>query len=83
VSKFFLDLGIELDAELRSQLAQPMMERAIGVVYRPESELTAHYFEAEPAQQFDAWVWFDETHAVSASGAAGTLREPETFPFGV
>ena len=60
-----------------------MLERAIGVIYRPESELASHYFEAGPAQQFDSWIWFDETHAVSASTAPGDAHEPEMFPLGL
>jgi len=83
VPAFFLDLGVQQDNALRTELARPLLERAIGVIYRPESELASHYFEAEPAQQFDAWVWFDETHAVAASAAPGEAREAETFPFGL
>jgi protein-L-isoaspartate(D-aspartate) O-methyltransferase len=80
--RFFLDMGIGQE-NLRSELMRPFLERAIGVIYRPESELASHYFEAEPARQFDAWVWFDETHAVSASRAPGVAIKEETFPFGL
>ena len=83
VPAFFLDLGVQQDNALRTELARPLLERAIGVIYRPESELASHYFEAEPAQQFDAWVWFGETHAVAASAAPGEACEAETFPFGL
>ena len=41
--------------DLRDELAQPRLERAIGVVYRPETELYSHYFEAVLSDQFDAW----------------------------
>jgi erythromycin esterase-like protein len=37
------------------------VERAIGVAHRPESKLTGHYFRAVLAEQFDAYVWFEET----------------------
>jgi protein-L-isoaspartate(D-aspartate) O-methyltransferase len=82
VPAFWLDLGVQQEASLRAQLARPMLTRAIGVIYRPESELASHYFEAEPAHQFDAWIWLDETHAVSASAAPGDAHEADTFPFG-
>jgi erythromycin esterase-like protein len=49
-------------------LAGPMLERAIGVVYLPHSERTAHYFEARLAEQFDAAVYFDRTAAVTPLG---------------
>ena len=40
---------------------EPRLERFIGVIYRPETERWSHYSEAILPQQFDAWVWFDET----------------------
>jgi erythromycin esterase-like protein len=46
-------------------LAGPMLERAIGVVYLPGSERTAHYFSARLAEQFDAAVYFDRTTAIT------------------
>jgi erythromycin esterase-like protein len=46
-------------------LSQPMLERAIGVVYRPETEYSSHYFQAVLAEQFDAYVWFEETKAIT------------------
>lgn len=69
--------------ELRNALAAPRLERAIGVIYRPESERASHYFDAVLAEQFDAWLWFEETRAVTPLGPrqpkSGT---PETYPFG-
>jgi erythromycin esterase-like protein len=61
-------------------------ERAIGVVYRPETELMSHYFRANMLQQFDAVFHFDTTRAVeplerSALWEAGEV--PETYPTGV
>jgi protein-L-isoaspartate(D-aspartate) O-methyltransferase len=49
---------------LREELLPPRLERAIGVIYRPESELQSHYFQATLPRQFDEYVWFAETHAV-------------------
>jgi erythromycin esterase-like protein len=71
--------------ELREALAHPRLERAIGVVYRPETELYSHYFEAVLSEQFDAYVWFEETKAVTAldAGHARPSGAPETYPFGL
>jgi erythromycin esterase-like protein len=69
--------------DLADQLRQPMLERAIGVVYRPESELLSHYFEAVLAEQFDAYVWFEQTRAVTALGHERPHGAPETYPFGL
>jgi erythromycin esterase-like protein len=71
-------------AQLREMLSLPRLERAIGVVYRPESELASHYFQCILPDQFDAFVWFEETKAVTPLPAAGVREElPETYPFGV
>lgn len=63
------------------------LERAIGVIYRPETERFSHYVSARLADQFDAVLHFDETEAlVPLDRHAGweTPEElPETFPFGV
>jgi erythromycin esterase-like protein len=45
-------------------LRQERLERAIGVIYRPETERISHYFEASLPQQFDGLIYFDETRAV-------------------
>jgi erythromycin esterase-like protein/predicted phosphoribosyltransferase len=62
------------------------LERAIGVVYRPETERISHYFNARLADQFDAVIHIDETHALeplerTSEWEAGEL--PETYPWGV
>lgn len=69
---------------LRAALAQTRLERAVGVVYRPQTERPSHYFEAVLAEQFDAWLWFAETRAVTPLGE----QRPhggggDTWPFGV
>jgi erythromycin esterase-like protein len=66
--------------------ATERLERAIGVIYRPETELQSHYFSASLPRQFDEWIWFDRSSAVTPIGEAH--REeleglPETFPFGL
>ncbi|MDH2399270.1 erythromycin esterase family protein [Bradyrhizobium sp. SSUT18] len=67
---------------LREALAGPRLERAIGVVYRPETELLSHYFQAVLPEQFDAFVWFEETQAVTPLAAKPAKGAAETYPFG-
>jgi len=62
-------------------LREPLLERAIGVVYRPQSEFLSHYFEAVMAEQFDAFVWFAETRAVTPLAAERPTGVPDTYPF--
>ena len=69
--------------DLRDALRDPRLERAIGVIYRPDSELTSHYFKAVLPEQFDAYVWFEETNAITPFGPAVAEELPETYPFGV
>ena len=69
--------------ELRRQLSAERLERAIGVIYRPETELQSHYFDANIARQFDEWVWLDETHAVDALDVTARAGMPQTYPFAV
>lgn len=68
--------------EIREKLIKPRLERAIGVIYRPESELASHYFEAVLPQQFDEYVWIDETSAVAPLVSAELQGLPDTYPFG-
>jgi erythromycin esterase-like protein len=50
--------------QLTQELARPRLERAIGVIYKPETERQSHYFEARMSKQFDAVIHFDVTSAV-------------------
>jgi erythromycin esterase-like protein len=68
---------------LREVLGEPRLERAIGVIYRPDSELASHYFKAVMAEQFDAYIWFEVTDAVAPFGPARAQDTPETYPFGL
>lgn len=70
----------EFAAALRNEV---LLERAIGVVYRPETERSSHYFEAVLADQFDAFVWFERTTPVSPLGHEKPHGAPETYPFGL
>ena len=69
--------------QLRDALSVPRLERAIGVVYRPETELLSHYFEAILSDQFDAYVWFAETSAVTPLRGDRPKGAPDTYPFGL
>jgi protein-L-isoaspartate(D-aspartate) O-methyltransferase len=71
------------DGSLRHQLLRPRLERAIGVIYRPETERWSHYFEASLPRQFDLYLWFEETKAVTPLASAHLEGAPETWPFGV
>ena len=71
---------------LRQALSEPRLERAIGVIYRPESERLSHYFHTKLADQFDAVIHFDETRAVEPLERTSVWDKgevPETFPVGV
>ena len=81
--RFLLDLRDGLDAGLRRDLAQPRLERYIGVIYRPETERWSHYSQASLPDQYDAFVWFDRTNAVVPVPTQMTTGEDETYPFGL
>ncbi|HEY3777507.1 MAG TPA: protein-L-isoaspartate(D-aspartate) O-methyltransferase [Rhizomicrobium sp.] len=78
--RFLLDLHGEAT---RNALGKPRLERAIGVIYRPETERASHYFEAELPRQFDEYIWFDETRAVTPLSAEEVAGMPRTYPFGI
>jgi protein-L-isoaspartate(D-aspartate) O-methyltransferase len=82
-SKFLLPLRDAKINGLRDELSNPRLERAIGVIYHPESELASHYFEAHLPEQFDELVWFDETAAVTPIKSSEMVGMPETYPFGL
>nr|WP_137678676.1 erythromycin esterase family protein [Parerythrobacter lutipelagi] len=71
------------DAALKEALSQVLLERAVGVVYRPETEFLSHYFQSVLGEQFDAFIWFEETRAVTPLGAERPHGAPETWPFGL
>ncbi|WP_043310680.1 erythromycin esterase family protein [Pseudomonas sp. ML96] len=73
-------------ATLRHALSEPLLQRAIGVIYRPQTELRSHYYEAVLGEQFDAYLWFESTTAISPLAALAEdeqSHEAETFPFGI
>src|SRR6266567_2187366 len=79
--RFLLDLQRE---PLRRRLLEPRLERFIGVIYRSDTELMSHYSTASLPQQLDAFVWFDETSAVTPLGPEhARAGVPDTYPFGL
>ena len=67
---------------LREDLHKRRLERAIGVIYRPQTEMASHYFEADLANQFDAYIWIDESCAVTPIETHMLAGMPDTYPFG-
>jgi protein-L-isoaspartate(D-aspartate) O-methyltransferase len=83
VERFLLDLREDQDGRIIEPLMEPRLERFIGVIYRPETERWSHYSQAVLPNQFDAWVWFDETEAVTPLPGKQLPGEDETYPFGL
>jgi erythromycin esterase-like protein len=84
VPDFWINLGERNEAT--ALLGQERLERAIGVIYRPETERWSHYFEARLPEQFDAVIHLDETRALEPlerTSEWDTGELPETFPFRV
>jgi erythromycin esterase-like protein len=76
----------DLSGEVRERFQEPRLERAIGVVYKPETERRSHYYHAALGQQFDAVIHIDHTRALEPLERAPLTTEleaPETFPSGL
>jgi erythromycin esterase-like protein len=74
------------DKRLSDEFRSERLERAIGVIYRPETERISHYFYARLADQFDAILHFNESSAIEPlphSEEEQTPEVPETYPVGV
>lgn len=82
-ARFLLGLGETLPGSVARALAEPRLERAIGVIYRPETELASHYFQAVLPWQFDEYIWFDESSAVTPLETHALEGLPDTYPFGL
>jgi erythromycin esterase-like protein len=86
--RLFHDVGVPQflllpgDRDIRPILAAPRLERAIGVIYRPESERISHYFSARLPEQFDAVFHIDETRALEPLElwSRDEADLPETYP---
>ncbi len=84
LDRFLLPLRGSDQEGVRRDLLPERLERAIGVIYRPHTELQSHYFHASLPRQFDEYVWFDQTRAVTPLDVrTREERTPETYPFGV
>ena len=87
IPRFWLDFSKQKEAA--ELLHHPLLERAIGVIYRPETERESHYFSASVSKQFDALFHFDETRAVEPLErsltweADGVAEVDETYPSGL
>jgi erythromycin esterase-like protein len=79
----FLLLLRDANSNVKKGLHGPRLERAIGVVYMPQTERISHYFNAMLPEQFDTVIHFDETHALEPLDRTEIWERgeiPETFP---
>ena len=85
VPAFSLHLRAPRRAAVRDELSPERLERAIGVIYRPQTERLSHYFSASLPHQFDELIWLDETRAITPLPAPAVRQPelPETYPFGL
>jgi protein-L-isoaspartate(D-aspartate) O-methyltransferase len=83
VERFLLDLREGANDAAAEALMEARLERFIGVIYRPQTERWSHYAEAVLPRQFDAWVWFDQTSAVTPLPGEQLPGEDDTYPFGL
>ncbi len=82
IPAFHLDLR-HPRLERSHALRKARLERAIGVIYRPETELASHYFQAVLPEQFNEYIWFDKTKAVNPFATKELEEMPDTYPFGL
>ena len=83
VEAFFLPLRQPRKSDVLAELSASRLERAIGVIYRPDTELASHYFHAQLARQFDEFIWFDRTEAVHPVTASEARTFSPEHPFSV
>jgi protein-L-isoaspartate(D-aspartate) O-methyltransferase len=83
VAAGFVPLSHPRRDALAAELSNPRLERAIGVVYRHDTELQSHYFQAVLPRQFDEYVWFDRTSAVTPLAREAPAGVADTYPFGL
>ena len=82
-ANFLLPLRAGVASDVVQGLMNRRLQRAIGVIYRPETELQSHYFEASLPRQFDEFIWFEESRAVTPFGTGEVEGMPDTYPFGL
>lgn len=83
LARFMLGLRGRGDLCGATGLGKERLERAIGVIYRPETERESHYFWSSLPRQFDEYIWFDNTRAVTPLETEIVEGLPDTYPFGV
>ncbi len=83
LDRFLWDFKKQQAPEFLRLLSQQRLQRYIGVIYRPETERASHYSYATLPDQYDAFVWFDQTRAVTALPTLTNTSEDETYPFGL
>ena len=81
--RFLWDFEQDRAGPFYDLLRKPRLERYIGVIYRPETERASHYSLATLPDQYDAFVWFDKTRAVTPLPTLTRETEDETYPFGL
>lgn len=83
-TNFILPLHKKGQEQLTKEMEESRLERAIGVIYRPETEIQSHYFQASLSKQFDEYIWFDETSAINPlPQKQEDEKVMETYPFGL
>ncbi len=87
--RIFRDAGLRCsltswrdDPQRAAAFSARRLERAIGVIYHPDTERLSHYFEAHLSRQFDALVWFEETSPVRPLPGRPAEGAPDIYPFG-
>jgi erythromycin esterase-like protein len=80
--QFLLDLRRGVHEPLREALSRERLERAIGVMYLPATERVSHYFRSVLPDEFDAFIWLEETRAVAPIPPSGRVGLPDGHPFG-
>lgn len=82
IPSFLLNLR-QAAPDLAQALRMPRLERAIGVIYRPQTERASHYFQAVLPDQFDEYIWFNQTGPVAPFETHELEDMPDTYPFGL
>lgn len=80
---FLLPLGQGGDSQVCQGLSKQRLQRAIGVIYRPDTERASHYFEAELPRQFDEYIWIERSCAIITLESRELEGMPDTYPFGL
>ncbi len=81
IDRFFLPMTKAKNQKLTSALEVQRLERAIGVIYRPDTERQSHYFDVSLPGQFDEWIWFNKTTAVRPLTTEQLADHEPSHPF--